>query len=324
MRKIIGMGNALVDVLIKLPNENILTDLGLEKGSMRLVDLTFSDRVLEKVWHFDRQVMCGGSASNTVSGLAKLGGNCTFIGKISDDEMGETFKNDLEKNNIHHHLFIDGPRTGRAVALITPDSERTFATYLGSAVKLSPQEINADIFKGFDFFHIEGYLVQNHDLIEKALATAKGMGLKTSLDLASFNIVAENLEFLKNVVRRYVDIVFANEEEALAFTGLDPHSSVTEIGNMCEISVVKTGPKGSLVSCHGEVCTIDPIKANPVDTTGAGDLYAAGFLYGLMNDMTLNKAANIGSLLAGTVIEHIGARIPHSKWPELIERIQKI
>ena len=324
MRKIIGMGNALVDILVKLPDEVILTELGLEKGSMRLVDLAFSDRIIEKVKNIDYGIMCGGSASNTVAGLAKLGCNCTFIGKVSKDEMGDKFRKNLEYNSIRHQLFIDEPKTGRAIALITPDSERTFATYLGSAVKLSPQEIDADIFNGFDFFHIEGYLVQNHDLIEKALATAKGMGLRTSLDLASFNIVAENLEFLRNVVKRYVDIVFANEEEALAFTGLDPESSVKEIAEMCDIAVVKTGPEGSLISCNSEVCAIDPIKADPVDTTGAGDLYAAGFLYGLMNDMNLNKAARIGSLLAGTVIEYIGARIPNDKWPELIEKIQNI
>lgn len=323
MRKIIGMGNALVDVLVKLPDDTILTELGLEKGSMSLVDLAFSDRVLEKVWHFDREVLCGGSASNTITGLAKLSQDCTFIGKISDDEMGGTYRDDLENSKIKHHLFIDEPRTGRAVALITPDSERTFATYLGSAVKLSPQEINAEIFNGFDFFHVEGYLVQNHDLIEKALATAKGMGLKTSIDLASFNIVAENLEFLKNLVKRHVDIVFANEEEALAFTGLDPESSAREIVRNCETAVVKTGPKGSIVACKNAICKIDPIEANPIDTTGAGDLYASGFLYGLMNNMCLNKAAQIGSLLAGTVIEHVGARIPENKWSELIELIEK-
>jgi len=324
MRKIIGMGNALVDILVKLPDESILTELGLEKGSMRLVDLAFSDRVLEKVQNLHQEIMCGGSASNTVTGLSKLSQHCTFIGKVSDDKLGNTFRKDLENNAINHQLFIDEPRTGRAIALITPDSERTFATYLGSAVKLSPYEINTEIFEGFDFFHIEGYLVQNHDLIEKALATAKGMGLRTSIDLASFNIVSENLEFLKTVVKRYVDIVFANEDEALAFTGLDPESSVIEISGMCEIAIVKTGPKGSLISCNREICRIDPIKAEPVDTTGAGDLYAAGFLYGLMNDMNLKKAANIGSLLAGKVIEHVGARIPDEKWLEIIKKIKEL
>jgi len=324
MRKIIGMGNALVDILVKLPDDSILSELGLEKGSMRLVDLAFSDRVLDKVSNLDRQVMCGGSASNTINGLARLDQNCTFIGKVSDDVMGDSFRSDLKKNSIDQQLFVDEPRTGRAIALITPDSERTFATYLGSAVRLSPQEINAEIFKGFDFFHIEGYLVQNHELIEKSLATAKGMGLKTSIDLASFNVVAENLEFLKNVVKRYVDIVFANEEEALAFTGLDPESSVIAMSEMCDIAVVKTGAKGSLISCNRDVCVIDPIEASPIDTTGAGDLYAAGFLYGLMNDMNLNKAANIGSLLAGKVIEHIGARIPENEWPEIIKTIKTL
>lgn len=324
MRKIIGMGNALVDILVKLPDESILAKLGLEKGSMHLVDLSFSERVLEKVRNLHQEVMCGGSTSNTLTGLSKLNQHCTFIGKISDDKQGDTFRKDLESNSINHHLFIDRPKTGRAIALITPDSERTFATYLGSAVRLSPHEINTEIFQGFDFFHIEGYLVQNHDLIEKALATAKGMGLRTSIDLASFNIVSENLEFLKTVVKRHVDIVFANEEEALAFTGLDPESSVLEISEMCDVAIVKTGRKGSLISCSNEVCRIDPVKAEPVDTTGAGDLYAAGFLYGLMNDMDLKKSAEIGSLLAGKVIEHVGARIPDEKWPEIIKKIRKL
>ena len=324
MRKIIGMGNALVDILVKLPNESMLAELGLVKGSMRLVDLTFSDRVLEKVRGLHQKIMCGGSASNTLTGLSKLNQHCTFIGKISDDNLGDTFRRDLEKNLINHQLFIDEPKTGRAIALITPDSERTFATYLGSAVRLSPNEINTETFQGVDFFHIEGYLVQNHDLIEKALATAKGLGLRTSIDLASFNIVSENLEFLKTIVKRHVDIVFANEEEALAFTGLGPESSVLEISEMCDIAIVKTGPKGSLVSCNREVCRIDPIKAEPVDTTGAGDLYAAGFLYGLMNDMDLKKSAEIGSLLAGKVIEYVGARIPDDKWPEIIKKTREL
>lgn len=324
MKKIIGMGNALVDVLVTIPDDNILLELGLLKGSMRLVDFSFSERVLNYVNQHQKSILSGGSASNTIHGLSRLGAECAFIGKVSDDEFGKIFKTDMINNSITPVLFTEESSTGRAVALISPDSERTFATHLGCAVKLSATEISVDLFHDYHYFHIEGYLVQDHDLIEKALSTAKGKGLVTSLDLASFNIVGENLEFLNSVIKKYVDIVFANEEEALAFTGLPPEESVKKISEICRIAVVKTGARGSLVSNGKNIYHIDPFKVNPVDTTGAGDLYAAGFLFGLMNDMPIEKAAKIGSFLAAKVIERIGAKIPVSEWEKIKEEIKNI
>lgn len=324
MRKIIGMGNALVDVLVTLPDDKILSSLGLIKGSMRLVDFSFSERVLKSVESFSTSIMSGGSASNTIHGMSRLGVSCSFIGKISEDEFGNIFEKDLLTCSINPVLFKDKPQTGRAIALITPDSERTFATYLGSAVKLSPEEITAELFEGQSYFHIEGYLVQNHELIEKALATAKKLGLVTSLDLASFNIVSENLGFLQSLVSRYVDIVFANEEESLSFTGLGPEDSVRKIAESCKIAVVKTGAKGSLVSYEKEVCLIEPFKVSPIDTTGAGDLYASGFLYGIMNDMPIVKCAMTGSLLASRVIEKIGAKIPGNEWDRIKKELESL
>lgn len=324
MKKVLGMGNALVDILVTLPDEKILASLGLAKGSMQLVDSTFSSRVIERIKHYNPSIMSGGSASNTIHGLSRLGVECSFIGKISEDEFGNDFKKDLLKCSINPKLFKGTLETGRAVALITPDSERTFATYLGSAVTLSSDEITPELFKGYDYFHIEGYLVQNHDLIEKALKTAKDSGLVTSLDLASFNIVSENLGFLQELVKKYVDIVFANEEEALSFTGTEPVESVRIISEMCRIGVVKTGAKGSLVRCGEDVCAVDSFKTSPVDTTGAGDLYASGFLFGLIHDMPLITCAKYGSLLASRVIQKVGAKIPDSQWPEIIEEMKKI
>lgn len=322
MKKIIGMGNALVDVLVSIPDDRILNELGLLKGSMRLVDTAFSERVLDHVCSFERSVQSGGSASNTIHGLARLGEECAFIGKISDDEFGRIFKNDLLNCSINPVLFTDRASTGKAVALISPDSERTFATYLGAAVKLCPSEISSDLFRDYQYFHIEGYLVQDHKLIEKALHTAKTMGLTTSLDLASFNIVGENLEFLNSIIEKYVDIVFANEEESLAFTGFSPEESVRKISGMCNIAVVKIGARGSLVSCGNDVCLIDPFKVEPVDTTGAGDLYASGFLYGLMNGMPITRSGRIGSFLAAKVIEKVGAKIHECEWTKIREEIK--
>ena len=324
MKKILGMGNALLDILVTLPGDSVLTELGLAKGSMQLVDLAFSERVLKTVENLDFSLVSGGSASNTIHGLAKLGTETAFIGKVSEDEFGDIFRKDMESSGIRPLLFKDEPQTGRAIALISPDSERTFATYLGSAVKLAADELTVGLFKGYDLFHVEGYLVQDHDLIERSLVLAKEAGLTTSLDLASFNVVVENLGFLQSIVERYVDIVFANEEEARSFTGLSAEKSALKIAEMCKIAVVKTGPKGSLVATGGELLTIPPVDAKRVDTTGAGDLYASGFLYGFVNGLPLEKSAMAGTILAACVIEKIGAKIPDECWPGLIEKIKAL
>ena len=324
MKKILGMGNALLDILVTLPGDSVLTELGLANGSMQLVDLAFSERVLKTVENLDFSLVSGGSASNTIHGLAKLGIETAFIGKVSEDEFGEIFRKDMLNSGITPLLFKDEPQTGRAIALISPDSERTFATYLGSAVKLSADELTVDLFKGYDIFHVEGYLVQDHNLIERALVLAKEAGLTTSLDLASFNVVVENLGFLQSIVERYVDIVFANEEEARSFTGLDARESALKIAETCRIAVVKTGPKGSLIATGREIYEIPPVPAKRVDTTGAGDLYASGFLYGFANGLTLEQSAMAGTILAACVIEKIGAKIPDECWPDLIERIKSL
>ena len=324
MKKILGMGNALLDILVALPGDSVLSELGLAKGSMQLVDLAFSERVLKTVENLEFSLVSGGSASNTIHGLAKLGVETSFIGKVSNDEFGSIFEKDMLASSIHPILFRDEPQTGRAIALITPDSERTFATYLGSAVRLAADELSVDLFKGHDLFHVEGYLVQDHDLIERSLVLAKEAGLTTSLDLASFNVVVENLGFLQSIVSRYVDIVFANEEEARSFTGLPAEESALKIAEMCKIAVVKTGPKGSLVACGKDLLTIPPVDAKRVDTTGAGDLYASGFLYGYVNGLSLEKSAMAGTILAACVIEKIGAKIPDECWPEMVKKIKAL
>lgn len=324
MKKILGMGNALLDILVALPGDSVLEELGLAKCSMQLVDLAFSERVLKTVENLDFSLVSGGSASNTIHGLAKLGIETAFIGKVSEDGFGDIFRKDMQNSGITPLLFKDGPQTGRAIALISPDSERTFATYLGSAVKLAAGELSVDLFKGYDIFHVEGYLVQDHDLIERSLVLAKEAGLTTSLDLASFNVVVENLGFLQSIVERYVDIVFANEEEARSFTGLPAEESALKIAEICRTAVVKTGPRGSIVATGKELLHIPPVDAKRVDTTGAGDLYASGFLYGLANGLPLEKSAMAGTILAACVIEKIGAKIPDECWPELIARIKAL
>ena len=317
MAKVLGIGNSLVDILIRLESDETLNNFALPKGSMQLVEISKSNKILRETTNLKRQQSSGGSAANTINGLANLGVKTGFIGKIGNDEFGEFFKSDMQVKGIVPKLFKGSKETGRAIGLISPDSERTFATYLGSSIELSDTDLSKELFDGYDFFHIEGYLLQNHALIEQALIFAKQNNLIVSIDFASFNVVEENIEFLTKITKKYVDIVFANEDEAKAFTGEDPRKALDIISEMCDIAVVKIGEKGSLIKRDKKVYKVGIIEANRFDTTGAGDLYAAGFLYGLINNMSMNKCGEIGSLLSGKVIEVIGAKMNPDKWKEI-------
>ena len=314
MTKVLGIGNALVDIMTLLESDDTLQQFNLPKGSMQLVDAITSDKVNKGTNHLKKTIASGGSAANTIHGLARLGIITGFIGKVGNDELGDFFAKDLLKSGIQPLLQRSGTPSGKAMALISPDSERTFATYLGAAVELSPADLTDEIYHGYDYFHIEGYLVQNHALIEQAVKLAKKNGLKVSLDLASYNVVEDNLDFLKTIVAKYVDIVFANEEEAKSFTGKEPHEAVHVFGDRCEIAVVKVGKAGSLIKKDGQLTRVDAIKADVVDTTGAGDLFASGFLYGLINGFPLDKCGKIGSVLAGKTIEGIGPKMTDEQW----------
>jgi len=317
MKKILGMGNALVDILIKLENDNVLATYDLPKGSMQLVDRLKSERILEGTEYLDKTIASGGSAANTIHGLAALGVGTGFLGTIGKDHWGELFEQDIRNNNIEPKLIYSNTESGRAIALVSKDSERTFATFLGAAVELSAGDIDEGTFRGYDYFHIEGYLVQNKELIGKAVSMAKRLGLKVSLDLASYNVVEDNLEVLRELVKNNVDILFANEEEAKSFTGKEPGGAIIDIAKEVEIAIVKQGKNGSIIKRGNEYAEVSAIKADSIDTTGAGDLYASGFLYGLINGKTLKRSGEIGALLSGRVIEIIGPKLDESMWNEI-------
>lgn len=317
MSKVLGMGNALVDILAKMTDDQLLEDLELPKGSMQLVDRASVKKVLDAAAHLNIQQASGGSAANTIHGLSCLGIQTGFLGKVGNDHYGNFFKSDMEKNNIIPHLLESNNESGRAIALISPDSERTFATFLGAAVELSAQDLIEELFEGFAYFHIEGYLVQNHDLIETAMQLAKSKGLKVSLDLASFNVVEDNHQFLTDMTEKYVDILFANEEEGKAFTGKEGEAALHHMAEMCEIAILKQGAEGAWIKRIDEVVKVGVIPADSIDTTGAGDLYAAGFLYGLINALPLDKCGEAGSILAGHVIEVIGPKMNEQRWDRI-------
>ncbi len=324
MKKILGIGNALVDIMTQLDDDTLLSKFELPKGSMQLVDKVKSDFVNENTNHLKKDITSGGSAANTIHGLANMAVNAGYIGKVGKDEFGNFFENDLKTNNIDPVLFKSNTESGVAMALISPDSERTFATYLGAAVELSASDLNLTDFQGYDILHIEGYLVFNHELLEKAVKLAKEAGLMISLDLASYNVVEANLDFLNRITSEYVDILFANEEEAKAFTGKEPEVALNAIAEICEIAVVKIGSKGSMIKKDGITYNVGVIDATAKDTTGAGDLYASGFLYGLTKNLAMKQCGMIGSILSGKVIEVIGAKMPDATWDIIREMVAEV
>lgn len=324
MKRILGIGNALVDIMIQLESDRMLEMLELPKGGMQLVDQERSSAVLKALAGSERRLTSGGSAANTIHGLAMLGAETGYIGSIGEDEFGGFFVQDMINAGVEPHMIHCRQESGKAIALVTPDSERTFATYLGAAIELSAEHLMPEkdrsgsfIFNKYDYIHIEGYLIINHDLVETALKIARKNNMIISLDLASYNVVEANLSFLREIVEKYVDILFANEDEARAFTGKDPDEALDEISKMCKIAVVKTGSKGSLIKSGAEKHVIGTIPVQPLDTTGAGDLYASGFLFGHSKGLPLQRCGELGALLAGNVIEVIGAKMPKERWAEI-------
>jgi sugar/nucleoside kinase (ribokinase family) len=324
MKKVLGLGNALVDLLIQMDDDSLIHQLNLPKGSMTLIDETTADNIAGLISHKSISKASGGSAANTIHGIARLGVSCGYIGKVQDDELGGFFKTDMKNAGIEAYLGLGKANTGRANTFISNDSERTFATYLGAAVEMTEDELKPEIFAGYQIFHVEGYLVYNTALIEKALQLAKQHNMLISLDLASYNVVADKLDFLKKIIPAYVDLVFANEEEAKAYTGKNPEEALNIIADQCKIAVVKVGKNGSLIKSNGKVYKVGVVKTTAIDTTGAGDQYAAGFIYGLNLNLPLDKCGELGALLAGKVIEKYGARIYEQDWPEIIEKAGKI
>lgn len=318
------MGNALVDIIVPLENDEILTQLGLPRGSMQLI---FDDKlaaVQKAISGMKVELASGGSAANTIHGLASLSLETGFVGSVSKDNYGEFFEDDLQKKGIKPLLRYSETATGRAHAFVSPDSERTFGTYLGAALELGPQHLNSAMFEGYDWLYIEGYLVQNHDLIETAVKMARQNGLKVALDLASYNVVEDNRSFLESLLKDYVDLVFANEEESKTMTSKEPEQALKVLSSMCQTAVVKIGKKGSLILVDQEITHIESIPARAVDTSGAGDLYAAGFIYGLSKGLNPVKCARIGALISGIVVEYMGPKLPLEAWPDIIARIKQI
>ena len=325
MKSILGIGNALTDILAVLPDESLLKKYHLPLGSMQHVDMETGDRIWEALKEIGVKYVPGGSAANTITCTAIFGMPSAYIGKIGRDDLGSLFQSTMEQYGVRTKMLYGTKSSGRCMVFITgANAERTFADYMGSALEMGPDDLRPEDFEGYDYFHIEGYLVQNQELISRAARLAKAAGCKISIDMASYNVVGSNDAFFHNLVENYVDIVFANESEAKAFTKLEPREAIDELAKHCEIAVVKVGKAGSMVRCGDEFHYIDPWPATPIDATGAGDTYAAGFLYAHSLGMPLRVCGEIGSIIAAKVVEVIGTKIDIPRWRDAKQEIRAL
>ena len=310
----------MVDILTH-EDEDFLAKTGAAKGGMILVAKEDIERILA-ISSGTPKVVPGGSACNTVVGIGKLGGKARFVGKCGKGDMGKLIENDLRRHHVDPALLRSESPTGCVLSIITPDAQRSMFTYLGASAETRPEEISVKCFENAAIVHVEGYLLYNPDLIQAVLRAAKDAGAKISLDFASFTVVEKSKELLAQLVRNYVDILIANEDEAEAFCGCrDERLALEALSRSVEIAVLKVGARGSYISHAGSIMAVNPIgDGNALDTTGAGDLWAAGFFFGLVEGYPLEKCGQLGSACGYEVCQVIGANIPDDGW----QRIKKL
>ncbi len=311
---IVGIGSALMDILVQA-DDGLIQALGLEKGGMTLVSNDQMVAALAQAAATPRMVS-GGSACNTMIGVARLGGRSRFIGKSGQGHVGTALRAELLQQRVDPVLLTSTTPTGRVLSIITPDAQRTMLTCLGASAELQPQDITPACFADAAIVHIEGYLIFNPELMQAALKAARQAGARISLDLASFTVVKSAGAALADLVRQYVDILIANEDEAHAFTGhTDEQQAIASLATYSPWAVLKVGARGSYIAHAGQIVHSPPhARLNALDTTGAGDLWAAGFLYGMTRGFAPAECGRMGAVCGYEVCRVIGARVPEEGW----------
>jgi sugar/nucleoside kinase (ribokinase family) len=322
--KFIGAGSPLVDILANV-DDLFVESVGGEKGGMIMVDNEQLNNIIAKL--NEKEIAPGGSASNTLIGLLNLGETGAFLGKVGKDQRGDYFTEAFQNAGGELIAFKKScsTPTGTCISLVTPDTQRTLRPYLGAAAELSVDEVSSADFAKITHAHLEGYMLFNYDLAIKTLKSAKEADCVVSLDLAAFEVVEANSEFLADILSDYVDMVFANEDEAKAWCGSDdPQVALDSLSKYCDVVAVKQGPEGAWVRKGSETVFVDAYRVDALDTTGAGDLWASGFLYGLYNEMSLEKSAKLAAKIGSEVVQIMGAVIPEEGWNRINNFLNEI
>jgi len=309
---VIAIGNAIVDVLAQA-KESFLAEQGLNKGAMSLIDTDAAERLYSLMG--PGVEASGGSAANTVAGISALGGRAAFIGSVADDQLGRVFAHDIRAVGVDFHSepLKNGAPTARCLILVTPDAERTMQTFLGACVELGPEDVDEDLIASAKVVYLEGYLwdpPRAKEALLKAALAARGAGRKVAFTTSDPFCVGRYREEFLELIEKHVDILFANENELLSLFEVDDFDlALQRIRGKVEIAALTRSEKGSVILRGDEVHVIDAEKVEKVvDSTGAGDAYAAGFLYAFTQGKDLHTCGRLGGKLAAEVISHYGAR----------------
>jgi len=309
---LIGLGNAIVDIIVNI-EDGFLEINNLDKGSMNLINSDESQRLLENC-KIIKQIS-GGSSANTVVSLAELGNHVQFIGRVKNDQFGNFFSDDIKKSKTIFNTppTIEGASTAHSIILITPDAQRTMCTYLGASIEFEPKDIDFSVLKESKYLYLEGYLWDSElakNAFLKAAKIAHHSNTKIILSLSDSFCVDRHRESFLELIDNYVDIVFCNESEVLSLFKKDQLTNCQgELSSLCELAVVTRGSNGSLIINKNAIEEIMSIsKGKVIDTTGAGDIYAGGFIHGLINNYSLKKCGEIGAICAGQIITQLGSR----------------
>ena len=307
---VVGVGNAIVDVIANV-DDDFVQRHGLNKGAMTLID---QDRAIELYAAMPAGIEAsGGSAANTMAGLASFGGRAAYIGKCRDDQLGDVFRHDIRATGVSYDVALgtSGPSTARCLIQVTPDAQRTMNTFLGISALLSPDDVDGDLVASAGVVYCEGYLWDvdiAKEAIRKAMDIAHQAGRKVALTLSDSFCVDRHRAEWRELIRDKVDIVFANEAELCALYECDWTAAAHSMTREVEIGCLTRSAHGSTIVFGKERVDVDAHPAQVVDTTGAGDLYAAGFLYGYTRGFDMRRCAELAGLAAAEIIGHLGAR----------------
>ena len=327
---VFGVGNALVDIQVHV-TEQMLEDLGFEKGIMTLVDAATQKRVLDFVQSHSTagnpvSRSAGGSAANTIMGIADFGGQAAYCGQVGQDDLGKFFLQDMRTGRVR----IESPQklgqTGTCVILITPDAQRTMLTNLALSANLGAGDINQHELAGSKYVYVEGYLFggePTYSAAMHAITTAKKAGCKVAFTVSDPFLIKNHRDLFWELIQGPVDLLFCNLEEARALTGLEfPINCAQAIHRHAENVALTLGAEGSILMNEGQVIPIEGRTVDAVDTTGAGDMYAAGILYGVTNGLTWKESGRLASLAASRVVAQMGARLKQKLTPEEVQSIR--
>ena len=322
---VFGVGNALVDIQAQV-SDSLLAETGFDKGIMTLVDDAQQQAVLAKLQGLPLNRCAGGSAANTIVGVADFGGKAAYVGKVAADEVGEFFLKDMREMGVTIEVKpADVGQTGTCGILISEDAQRTMLTNLGVSSTLTEADIDENELKQSKYVYIEGYLLTGDTTkaaAYKAIELAKKHGIKVAFTASDPFLVNMLKDEIWNLIKGPVDLLFCNEEEAKSLTGKnDPIECAAEIHRHAENVAITLGPNGSIIMHGGEAIAIEGVSVAAIDTTGAGDMYAGGLLYGITNGLSWKQAGHLASHAAARIVSQLGARIQTRFTPEEVQKL---